>query len=1653
MDKVKSSNTFNGGLNRDNLNSLSDNRSYRYARNAVNSNSESRGFGLTNEESNKLSSGIENVVGAFHLAASNETLFLVEGSEFYLVNHDTGEKTTIFKASEFDCDFQLGDCEWHDVEVRYEDDDCNDRFVYFSSKCEYYWFNMDEMLDADRKQGLKDSLECEGCLKGCDYFKVFQCVCSPKISVKGTSNKDVGSLRAGAYWFVARLVNRDGGWTNWFNLSDKVNIGSQHNVAGEPVGGSIQVSLSCLDCKYSRVELAVISRIGGSYAAKTLGILNYSSESFSYNYYGIEGDDIDVAELLVPDTTYPKGKSLEQKDGTMLYYNIKQEANINFQKVANDIEVEWVEYELPYEYVKQHDIKSFMRGETYAFAIQPNRCDDRPTHMFHIPAKGENSGGETNGLDDVVLPGSETTGFAASSEVVEVTSHQEVVRTQSGKPDSVSEPQLDEYIVETEALVDSFTTEVSDICDCLDCGDDHCNDDIGKVDSIVKKWGAILASMGQDETASVLTPANIKEAATAIMTAIKNRERISRVAEKFNVNRPDGHNDYGGTTTVLSLTDDPDNDPDLPTEESPFGKESTKADNYHDCCGIPNKGIWFKELDSGTPTIKEEESIFYSCAVDCNGEPFFGDLAGEKVRHHTFPTADVKVPFRSMSVGVPSKYVPDADEYADGFVRILGVRFKNINIPENIMEDLCNDSPYTIGMIKRDDSNKSILFKGVAFDTFVVINEGKEYEQQRHAANSHVEVSRYANHDKYADYPRLMNEGSGESNVVYSLDALTRYPALNADRLRKELKFKTYVGACHGMYAKGRDPVDKIKGQRVDQRGTRQSLNMATVVPNTGESSIDFKIYAPADSVVAPPLGNSNRPLMNKSQQACVWVQAATLEHNTDHSFTGQVLNQTQLINYAETDYVSFIRSMDNQYGQLESASYMPIMTAGKNNANEIEGAVGDIYIGPWSFVKTSYVSDRVGSCEEDKKFVISNEVPWKKNRCICDGPDDVVTQQNGFWTWNKLPQNGDKADPKNWAGCQTVNNSELRTVSESRANPASSDYYYPKTLTTNFTVWGESEVCPWLRQKSDTLPQQFYPEINPEYAFDSGWDIDSSTPWEDAYLNQFYYENTQPSLWQKGLKALIRTAINTIMVIWGVDNMFDISSNPDILGNLIEFPLIFAIWMLLTTVLASDEKIDEILGIPPCKSDDQGGEGDGFIKKFFTNFMEFNWDYSSQNELEVAFGMPEQYNTCECEDCVNGETTNEIFYSDPQMAGSDLDGYKHVRPRNKIDIKGAQGKLTNIFSVGSALYAHTTDTIWQVRYGLTSLPSSIGEIRLGTGDYLKTPVSIAEGVPEGVAGLQYKNAAINTHYGYFFVDSDANKIYKFNGKLEEISAKGMFNFFKNNLKFCNPTECVDQRVEGTNYYALGVDPRYNRLLVTKSDGDASFTLSYDLAEQKWISFHDYTPKTYIWDRNNMMSLDETGVWKHNEKGTYQTFYGKFYPHEVEFVAMPQDIDTYTYVSTTLNTEAERLDGESWVEDLDVTFNKIAVYNSTQGTGTLNIQWVGDNKGTNENMYDDIVEKASIVKAHKKKRIWSLNGFKDYRKNDCAEQPMILQTECNPVGEINEDIFDCSPPNKQNYMGKVISDKYLTYRLKFDYTDDVNLNTIYVKTIGDDQTI
>lgn len=221
-------------------------------------------------------------------------------------------------------------------------------------------------------------------------------------------------------------------------------------------------------------------------------------------------------------------------------------------------------------------------------------------------------------------------------------------------------------------------------------------------------------------------------------------------------------------------------------------------------------------------------------------------------------------------------------------------------------------------------------------------------------------------------------------------------------------------------------------------------------------------------------------------------------------------------------------------------------------------------------------------------------------------------------------------------------------------------------------------------------------------------------------------------------------------------------------------------------------------------------------------------------------------------------------------------------------------------------------------------------------------------------------------------------------------------------------------------------------------ENNNSWTISYSLKNKSWASWHSYMPNFYINVPEKFYSwtYGNSNLWKHNVVGKYQTYYGKLYPHIIEYISIDNPTVTKTWESINLQTEAKSYypDLNEFVDERFITFNKAVLYNTRQCSGELDLAVKDIELGGNDYLFNQIsnVDKFQSI-IDRTERDWFINGFRDirvdYTKPMWKSTSQDLQNVYYVDKVLNTETLDY---NKQWYELESFRDKYLAIRLIFD---------------------
>ncbi len=326
-------------------------------------------------------------------------------------------------------------------------------------------------------------------------------------------------------------------------------------------------------------------------------------------------------------------------------------------------------------------------------------------------------------------------------------------------------------------------------------------------------------------------------------------------------------------------------------------------------------------------------------------------------------------------------------------------------------------------------------------------------------------------------------------------------------------------------------------------------------------------------------------------------------------------------------------------------------------------------------------------------------------------------------------------------------------------------------------------------------------------------------------------------------------------------------------------------------------------------------------------NIYFYNRSFSKQiKELYVSH-VPEDYTEQTCVDVF----PNRAIYSE-RDSSTNKNNWLVYKPVSKEDFPYSYGRLISIESLENKAFLVRFENRSQIYNALltaqTNNPISVylGNDNLFGGgpalDFADTNI--------GYNGTQHK-LFIRTEFGHITCDSMRGKVFLIRGtKLEEISAKNTEKFFRNNLPFTGTD--IDN-----NYKGRGLTGTYDnvnkRIILTKLDGDKSFTASYSFKTESWISFHSYKPNYYIESSDHFFSGIPGSIWRHNTGYNFNNFYGIVEPYIIEYPISYSVSDEIFQSVVDFTTVLKYNNLDEYYQVDNVYFTKSIISNNQQTSG------------------------------------------------------------------------------------------------------------------------
>ena len=220
------------------------------------------------------------------------------------------------------------------------------------------------------------------------------------------------------------------------------------------------------------------------------------------------------------------------------------------------------------------------------------------------------------------------------------------------------------------------------------------------------------------------------------------------------------------------------------------------------------------------------------------------------------------------------------------------------------------------------------------------------------------------------------------------------------------------------------------------------------------------------------------------------------------------------------------------------------------------------------------------------------------------------------------------------------------------------------------------------------------------------------------------------------------------------------------------------------------------------------------------------NPDYNRKNTENFYLAPPKEFDFCN--DCFERHPYR-IAYSEQSFQEQQQDNYGSFLTENYRDIPSHKGEVWNMFELNNSLFIHTEESMWNVEPARNMVATDESNIYVGTGDFFSEEVREIVESDTGYLGCQSQWATLVNEAGVFWPDLRQGAVYLQQKGPENISNKGLKNWFQENMKisiydqyqdiYGEPFPAIDNPANpaGAGYLSV-YDGRHNRLILTKKD-------------------------------------------------------------------------------------------------------------------------------------------------------------------------------------------------------------------------------------------
>ena len=212
-----------------------------------------------------------------------------------------------------------------------------------------------------------------------------------------------GDLKAGTYQFAIQYGNASGdAYTSYYSVTNPTSIANTEVTTPDfqySVGESIVLNITNLDVTgyFQYFNLAVIKTINNGTTVELVGTYNIEEKSTTITYTGQNMTQISLSlgDVLEKFPYYEIAQDVTNVQDIIVWDNLTSIDRINYQSIANQIQLQWETYKLPAgntyaDGFYTANLRGYLRDEVYAFEIVFLLANGKQTDGFHIPGRAKN---------------------------------------------------------------------------------------------------------------------------------------------------------------------------------------------------------------------------------------------------------------------------------------------------------------------------------------------------------------------------------------------------------------------------------------------------------------------------------------------------------------------------------------------------------------------------------------------------------------------------------------------------------------------------------------------------------------------------------------------------------------------------------------------------------------------------------------------------------------------------------------------------------------------------------------------------------------------------------------------------------------------------------------------------------------------------------------------------------------------------------------------------------------------------------------------------------------------------------------------------------------------------------------------------------------